>query len=38
MDKQEYAKLMSFIAKTDDAAFVTVYNVNKVIYRPKVKS
>ena len=38
VDKQEYAKLMSFIAKTDDAAFVTVYNVNKVIYRPKVKS
>ena len=38
VDKQEYAKLMSFIAKTADAAFVTVYNVNKVIYRPKVKS
>ena len=38
VDKQEYAKLMSFIAKTDDAAFVTVYNGNKVIYRPKVKS
>ena len=36
VDKHEYAKLMSYIAKTDSKAFVTVYNVNKIIYRPKV--
>lgn len=33
--KQEYIKLVSFIAQTDPDAFVTVYNVNEVIYRPK---
>ena len=37
VDKNEYAKLMTFIEKTDPAAFVTVYTVNKIIYRPKVK-
>lgn len=36
VDKNEYAKLMSFIEKTDPTAFVTVYTVNKIIYRPKV--
>ena len=36
VDKHEYAKLMSYIAKTDSKAFVSVYNVNKIIYRPKV--
>jgi len=35
VDKNEYAKLMTFIEKTDKNAFVTVYTVNKVIYRPK---
>lgn len=35
VDKNEYAKLMNFIAKTDSNAFVTVYAVNHVIYRPK---
>lgn len=35
VDKNEYAKLMNFIAKTDDKAFVTVYAVNEIIYRPK---
>lgn len=35
VDKNEYAKLMSFIEKVDCDAFVTVYTVNKVIYRPK---
>ena len=34
--KNEYAKLMSFIEKTDPNAFVTVYTVNKIIYKPKV--
>ena len=38
VDKNEYAKLMTFIEKTDPAAFVTVYTVNKIIYRPKVKT
>ena len=36
VDKNEYRQLMNFIAKTDPAAFVTVYNVNEVVYRPKV--
>lgn len=36
VDKNEYAKLMSFIEKVDSSAFVTVYTVNKIIYRPKV--
>ena len=36
VEKNEYAKLMTFIEKTDPAAFVTVYTVNKIIYRPKV--
>ena len=36
VDKNEYAKLMTYIEKTDPTAFVTVYTVNKIIYRPKV--
>ena len=36
VDKNEYAKLMNFIEKTDPTAFVTVYTVNKIIYRPKL--
>ena len=35
VDKSEYAKLMTFVEKTDSSAFVTVYTVNKIIYRPK---
>lgn len=35
VDKNEYARLMSFIEKTDSEAFVTVYTVNRIIYRPK---
>ncbi len=35
VDKQEYRRLMNFIAQVDDHAFITVYNVNKIIYRPK---
>lgn len=38
VDKNEYSKLMSFIEKTDSNAFVTVYTVNKVIYRPKARN
>ena len=36
VDKNEYAKLMTYIEKLDPTAFVTVYTVNKIIYRPKV--
>ena len=35
VDKNEYALLMSYILKTDPSAFVTVYTVSEVIYRPK---
>lgn len=36
VDKNEYSKLMNYISKTDPDAFLTVYNVNEVIYKPKV--
>lgn len=35
VDKNEYLKLMDFIEKIDQDAFITVYEVHKVIYRPK---
>jgi uncharacterized membrane-anchored protein YitT (DUF2179 family) len=35
VDKNEYKKLMDFIRKTDPNAFVTVYSVNEISYRPK---
>ena len=35
VDKNEYALLMSYLLKTDSSAFVTVYTVSEVIYRPK---
>ena len=35
VDKQEYKKLMDFVRKIDPAAFVTVYSVNEICYRPK---
>lgn len=38
VDKQEYLKLMNYVEKIDPTAFVTVYNVNKIIYQPKVKN
>ncbi len=38
VDKSEYLKLMNFIEKTDPNAFVTIYDVNKTIYRPKTKA
>ena len=37
VDKHEYLKLMNFIEKVDPHAFLTVYNVNKIIYEPKIK-
>jgi uncharacterized membrane-anchored protein YitT (DUF2179 family) len=36
VDKNEYQKLMTFIRKTDPDAFVTVYAVNEMMYKPKV--
>lgn len=33
--KQEYLKLINYISAADPSAFVTVCNVNEVIYRPK---
>ena len=38
VDRSEYARLMTFIEKVDSTAFVTVYTVNKVIYRPKPRA
>lgn len=36
VDKHEYSRLMNYLAKTDRDAFVTVYAVNEIIYKPKV--
>jgi len=36
VNKNEYSKLMNFISKTDKDAFVTVYTVSEVLYKPKV--
>ncbi len=38
VDKNEYIKLMDFVTKTDPDAFMTVYAVNEVMYKPKPKS
>ncbi len=35
VDKNEYQKLMSWIVKNDPDAFITVYNVSDMRYRPK---
>ena len=35
VDKSEYIKLMDFLAKHDPEAFVTVYSVQEVLYKPK---
>ena len=35
VNKQEYRRLMDFIRAVDPNAFVTVYSVNEVRYRPK---
>lgn len=36
VNKSEYQKLMNFISRTDPDAFITVYTVADVRYRPKV--
>lgn len=35
VDKNEYQKLMTFITEIDPDAFVTVYSVNEMRYKPK---
>lgn len=35
VDMHEYQKLMTFIEKKDPNAFITIYDVNKIIYTPK---
>ena len=35
VDKQEYRTLMTYLEKTDPNAFVTIYSVHEVHYRPK---
>lgn len=35
VDKQEYQKLMRFMDETDPDAFMTVYSVNDIRYKPK---
>ncbi len=37
VDKQEYLQLMNFLEKVDPHAFVTIYNVNRIIYQPKTR-
>ena len=36
VDKNEYQKLMQYVRKIDPDAFVTVYAVNEMMYKPKV--
>lgn len=38
VDNSEYIRLMGYVTKTDPAAFVTVYSVQSMIYRPKIFS
>ena len=35
VDKQEYRLLMDYVKKTDPGAFVTVYSVSEIRYKPK---
>ena len=35
VDKAEYRQLMDFLAKVDRSAFITVYTVSEMFYRPK---
>ena len=35
VDKQEYKRLMDHVRKVDPNAFVTVYSVSEMRYRPK---
>lgn len=35
VDKSEYLRLMNHLAKVDPDAFVTIYAVNEILYKPK---
>lgn len=35
VDRNEYQKLMNYLTKTDPDAFVTIYAVNEMMYKPK---
>ncbi len=35
VDRAEYSKLMQYITKVDPEAFITIYNVNEISYKPK---
>lgn len=35
VDKSEYRPLLNYLQKADPDAFVTIYNVNEVFYKPK---
>ena len=37
VDKSEYQKLMNYIVQKDPDAFVTVYTVSDMRYRPKTR-
>lgn len=37
VDKTEYMKLINYVTKIDPEAFVTVYAVNEMMYKPKPK-
>ena len=37
VDKTEYMKLINYVMKTDPDAFVTIYKVNEMMYKPKPK-
>lgn len=36
VDKNEFLQLMNFISKVDPDAFISIYSVNDMIYKPKV--
>ena len=36
VDKNEYQKLMRFMSEIDPDAFMTVYSVHDIRYKPKV--
>ncbi|MBQ6930348.1 MAG: YitT family protein [Oscillospiraceae bacterium] len=38
VDKTEYMKLINFVTKTDPDAFITIYAVNEMMYKPKPKN
>ena len=36
VDKNEYQKLMAYMNETDPDAFMTIYTVKEIQYKPKV--